>query len=58
MFQFGTIKVRRTFENYLIEKKVTIIVAFHFMKRLLITNRNLINPQKLIANILLKTIAL
>ena len=41
MFQFGTIKFRRTFKNYFgqfvwIEKKeqkVTIIVAFHFMKR-------------------------
>ena len=40
MIQFGTIKFRRTFKNYFgqfvwIEKKfkVTIIVAFHFMKR-------------------------
>ena len=38
MIQFGTIKFRRTFKHYFgqfvwIEKKVTIIVAFHFMKR-------------------------
>ena len=38
MIQFVTIKFRRTFKNYFgqfvwIEKKVTIIVAFHFMKR-------------------------
>ena len=40
MIQFGTIKFRRTFKNYFgqfmwIEKKikVTIVVAFHFMKR-------------------------
>ena len=38
MSQFGTIKLGRTFKNYFgqfvwIEKKVTIIVAFHFMKR-------------------------
>ena len=38
MIQFGTIKFRRTFKNYFgqfvwIEKKVTIIVAFDFMKR-------------------------
>ena len=41
MFQFGTIKFRRTFKNYFgqfvwIEKSVTIIVAFHFVKRRLI----------------------
>ena len=38
MIQLGTIKFCRTFKNYFgqfvwIEKKVTIIVAFHFMKR-------------------------
>ena len=38
MIQFGSIKLCRTFKNYFgqfvwIEKKVTIIVAFHFMKR-------------------------
>ena len=38
MIQFGTIKFRGTFKNYFgqflwIEKKVTIIVAFYFMKR-------------------------
>ena len=42
MIQFGTIKFRITFRNYFgqfvrIEKKVTIIVAFHFMKRRLKT---------------------
>ena len=38
MIQFVTIKFRRTLKNYFgqfvwIEKRVTIIVAFHFMKR-------------------------
>ena len=38
MIQFGTIKFCRTFKNYFgqfvwIEKRVTIIVAFHFMER-------------------------
>ena len=38
MVQFDTIKFGRTFKNYLgqlvwIEKRVSIIVAFHFMKR-------------------------
>ena len=38
IIQFGTIKFCRTFKNYFgqfvwIEKKVNIIVAFHFMKR-------------------------
>ena len=38
MIQFGTIKFRRTFKNYFgqfawFEKIITIVVAFHFMKR-------------------------
>ena len=42
MIQFVTIKFRRTFKNYFgqfkwTEKRVTIIVAFHFMKRRLKT---------------------
>ena len=45
MIQFGTIKFRRTFKTYFgqfvwIEKKVTIIVVFHFMKRRLKINTN------------------
>ena len=43
--QFDTLKFRRTFENYFgqfvwIEKKVTSIVAFNFMKRRLKTTQN------------------
>ena len=42
IFQFSTIKYRRTFKNYFgqfvwIENKFTIIVKFHFMKRRLKT---------------------
>ena len=38
MIQFGTINVRTTFKNYfgqfvLIEKKESLLVAFHFLKR-------------------------
>ena len=44
MSQFGTIKLCRTLKNYSgqfvwIEKKVTIIVAFHFMQRRLKTRQ-------------------
>ena len=45
MVQFDTIIFCRTFKKYFgqfvcIEKKVTIIVAFHFMKRRLMTTRS------------------
>ena len=46
MVQFDTIIFGRTFKNYFgqfvwIEKKVTIIVAFHFMKHRLKTGRGI-----------------
>ena len=51
MIQLGTIKFRITFKNYFgqfrwIEKSVTIIVAFHFMKRRLKTVTDTILPNR------------
>ena len=55
MVQFDTIIFCRTFKNYFgqfvwIEKKVTIIVAFHFMKRQLKNEKSL--------NLILKAVAI
>ena len=56
MSQFGTIKLCRTFKNILVSscglKKVTIIVAFHFVKRRLKMHRSTICDNRYIAQIL------
>ena len=51
MVQFDTIIFRRTFEELFgqlvcIEKRVTIIVAFHFMKRRLKWHKKLSSPER------------
>ena len=58
MIQFGTMKFCRTFKNYFdqfvwIEKRVTIIVAFHFIKRRLKTRIDKIHDRYEIERILL-----